>query len=261
MRIHPDPDGWHRRRRNEQRRPAARAARGRRGRRARRWLLVAALLVAAAGTVPVVAVRFVDPPRTAFMLATGLTALREDHETLHLDYRWRDLAAISPWMGLAVIAAEDQKFPTHNGFDVEAIGEALEAHRAGARLRGASTLSQQLAKNLFLWSGRSWLRKGLEAWYTFALEAVVPKRRLLELYLNVAEFGHGVYGVEAAAQRYFGTAATGLDPSRAALLATVLPAPRTRSVLAPDAGMRARQQWIVRQMRQLGGLAYLDRLR
>lgn len=139
---------------------------------------------------------------------------------------WVSMDEISPWMGLAVIAAEDQKFPEHWGFDVSAIEKAL-AHneRNENRIRGASTLSQQTAKNLFLWDGRSWVRKGLEAGLTLGMETVWSKKRILTVYLNIAEFGDGVFGVEAAAQRYFHKPASRLSLSEAALLAAVLPNP------------------------------------
>jgi len=210
--------------------------------------------------LPVAVLRVVDPPVTAFMLAARVAAWQQGDAEFVLDYRPRRLGAISPWVALAVIAAEDQKFPDHHGFDLDAIGEAIEAHRDGDRLRGASTLSQQVAKNLFLWSGRSWLRKGLEVGYTVLLEALLDKRRILELHLNIAEFGPGIYGVEAAAQHYFGRGASALDRRQAALLATALPNPRRHRLEAPDQTMLARQAWILRQMRNLGGIAWLARL-
>lgn len=201
-----------------------------------------------------------DPPRTAFMIAATQAALARGERDFVLDYRPRALAAISPWVALAVITGEDQKFPEHRGFDLEAIQSALDAHREGARLRGASTLTQQVAKNLFLWSGRSWLRKGLEVWYTLMLETLLSKRRILELHLNIAEYGPGVYGVEAAAQRYFACSAANLDRHQAALLATALPNPLRYRLARPDATMRQRQAWILRHMQRLGGLAYLERI-
>ncbi|WP_275262695.1 monofunctional biosynthetic peptidoglycan transglycosylase [Citrobacter freundii] len=165
---------------------------------------------------------------------------------------------ISPWMGLAVIAAEDQKFPEHWGFDVSAIEKAL-AHneRNENRIRGASTLSQQTAKNLFLWDGRSWVRKGLEAGLTLGMETVWSKKRILTVYLNIAEFGDGVFGVEAAAQRYFHKPASRLSLSEAALLAAVLPNPLRFKANAPSGYVRSRQAWIMRQMRQLGGESFM----
>lgn len=171
---------------------------------------------------------------------------------------WVSMDEISPWMGLAVIAAEDQKFPDHWGFDVSAIEKAL-AHneRNENRIRGASTLSQQTAKNLFLWDGRSWVRKGLEAGLTLGMETVWSKKRILAVYLNVAEFGDGIFGVEAAAQRYFHKPASRLSMSEAALLAAVLPNPLRFKANAPSGYVRSRQAWIMRQMRQLGGESFM----
>ncbi|QMA16563.1 monofunctional biosynthetic peptidoglycan transglycosylase [Citrobacter sp. RHBSTW-00053] len=171
---------------------------------------------------------------------------------------WVSMDEISPWMGLAVIAAEDQKFPELWGFDVSAIEKAL-AHneRNENRIRGASTLSQQTAKNLFLWDGRSWVRKGLEAGLTLGMETVWSKKRILTVYLNIAEFGDGVFGVEAAAQRYFHKPASRLSLSEAALLAAVLPNPLRFKANAPSGYVRSRQAWIMRQMRQLGGESFM----
>ena len=172
---------------------------------------------------------------------------------------WVGMDEISPWMGLAVIAAEDQKFPEHWGFDVTAIEKAL-AHneRNENRIRGASTLSQQTAKNLFLWDGRSWLRKGLEAGLTVGIETVWSKKRILTVYLNIAEFGEGTFGVEAASQRYFHKPASKLTASEAALLAAVLPNPIRFRADAPSGYVRSRQAWILRQMRQLGGEGFMQ---
>lgn len=173
---------------------------------------------------------------------------------------WVSMDEISPWMGLAVIAAEDQTFPDHWGFDVAAIEKALSHNeRNENRIRGASTLSQQTVKNLFLWDGRSWLRKGLEAGLTVGVETVWSKKRILTVYLNIAEFGDGVFGVEAAAQRYFGKPASRLTQSEAALLAAVLPNPLRFKVIAPTGYVRSRQAWILRQMRQLGGESFMTR--
>jgi len=171
---------------------------------------------------------------------------------------WVSMDEISPWMGLAVIAAEDQKFPDHWGFDISSIEKAL-AHneRNENRVRGASTLSQQTAKNLFLWDGRSWVRKGLEAGLTLGMETVWSKKRILTVYLNIAEFGDGVFGVEAAAQRYFHKPASRLTISEAALLAAVLPNPIRFKANAPSGYVHSRQAWIMRQMRQLGGEAFM----
>ncbi|MBP2196254.1 MULTISPECIES: monofunctional biosynthetic peptidoglycan transglycosylase [Pantoea] len=171
---------------------------------------------------------------------------------------WVSMDQISPWMALAVIASEDQKFPVHWGFDVQAIQSVLD-NEGDERMRGASTLSQQTAKNLFLWDGRSWVRKGLEAGLTVGIETVWTKRRILTVYLNIAELGNGVFGVEEASQRYFHKPASRLTMSEAALLAAVLPNPIRFRADAPSGYIRQRQQWIMRQMRQLGGEGFLNR--
>jgi monofunctional glycosyltransferase len=221
--------------------------------RALGWSCVALL---AASVLPVLLLRWLDPPGSAFMLARRVEAVRAGERDFVLRHRWVDADAISPQLPIALVAAEDQKFPSHNGFDVEAIRDALDERRDGGS-RGASTISQQVAKNLFLWSGRSWLRKAAEAWYTVLIEALWPKARIIEVYANIAEFGDGVYGVEAAAQVFFGKSAARLSASESALLAAVLPNPRVLRVAAPSAYVRRRQAWIVRQARQLGGPAYL----
>ncbi len=198
-------------------------------------------------------------PFSAVMLERQVSAWfsGDFHYVAHSD--WVGMDKISPWMGLAVIAAEDQKFPDHWGFDVPAIEKAL-AHneRNENRIRGASTLSQQTAKNLFLWDGRSWLRKGLEVGLTVGIETVWSKKRILTVYLNIAEFGDGIFGVEAAAQRYFHKPASRLTPAEAALLAAVLPNPIRFRADAPSGYVRSRQAWILRQMRQLGGEGFMQ---
>jgi len=200
---------------------------------------------------------FLPVPFSAVMAERQIGAwLRGDFSYIaHSDWVGHD--DISPWMGLAVIASEDQKFPTHWGFDVAAIESVLDNN--DSRMRGASTLSQQTAKNLFLWDGRSWVRKGLEAGLTVGIETVWTKRRILTVYLNIAEFGPGIFGIEAASQRYFHKPASRLTAADAALLAAVLPNPIRYRAAAPSGYVRARQQWILRQMRQLGGEGFLQR--
>lgn len=200
---------------------------------------------------------FLPVPFSAVMAERQIGAwLRGDFSYVaHSDWVGHD--EISPWMGLAVIASEDQKFPTHWGFDMAAIESVLD--KKESQMRGASTLSQQTAKNLFLWDGRSWLRKGLEAGLTVGIETVWTKRRILTVYLNIAEFGPGVFGVEAASQRYFHKPASRLTAADAALLAAVLPNPIRYRAAAPSGYVRERQQWIMRQMRQLGGEGFLAR--
>jgi monofunctional biosynthetic peptidoglycan transglycosylase len=162
---------------------------------------------------------------------------------------------------VAVIASEDQNFPAHYGFDLKSINDALTERQSGGRVRGASTISQQVAKNLFLWPAQSWLRKGLEAYFTVLIETLWPKQRILEVYLNVAEFGRGVFGVGAASDIYFHKRASRLSAYDAALLAAVLPSPKKMRVNAPSNYVRSRQQWILGQMRGLGGTALLKELR
>jgi monofunctional biosynthetic peptidoglycan transglycosylase len=232
-----------------QRKPTATARR--RGWRRVLRVAAAALLAFVLGSVALVGLfGLVDPPTSAFMLAHRL----ETGEAA--DQRWRDLEAVSPRLALAVVAAEDQKFPRHHGFDLDAIGSAWRSRGTDGPARGASTITQQVAKNLFLWSGRSWVRKGLEAWFTLLIETLWSKRRILEVYLNLAEFGPGIYGAEAAAQRHFGRPASALDRRQAARLAAVLPSPRNYSVARPSRYVLGRVRWIERQMGQLGD-AYL----
>ncbi|HPA02333.1 MAG TPA: monofunctional biosynthetic peptidoglycan transglycosylase [Chiayiivirga sp.] len=225
----------------------------RRGWRRAAWALV---LLVLASLAPVLLLRFVDPPTSAFMLARQWEMRAEPG--FRLRHEWIDLDAMSPAVPIALVAAEDQKFPQHHGFDVDAISGVVAARGQRAYLRGASTISQQAAKNLFLWSGRSWLRKGVEAYYTLAIELLWPKRRILEVYANLAEFGDGIYGVQAASRHYFGRDAAQLDPQQAALLAAVLPNPRRLRVEAPSAYLLRRRAWIARQVRQLGGASWLE---
>ena len=167
---------------------------------------------------------------------------------------------ISPWMPLAVVASEDQRFPFHLGVDFEAIRKAVSEYKAGEGLRGASTITQQTAKNLFLWNGRSFVRKALEAVLALGIDGLWPKERVLEVYLNIAEFGPGIYGVEAASQIYFGKPARQLSQTQAARLAAVLPNPKMLSVTSPSAYVQERVVWIQQQMNQLSGLRYLEQL-
>ncbi|AST71015.1 monofunctional biosynthetic peptidoglycan transglycosylase [Kosakonia cowanii] len=202
---------------------------------------------------------FLPVPFSAVMVERQLSAWLSGDFSYVAHSDWVSMDEISPWMALAVVAAEDQRFPDHWGLDVEAIEKALshnEKHEN--RIRGASTLSQQTVKNLFLWDGKSWLRKGLEAGLTVTTEAVWTKRRILTVYLNIAEFGDGIFGVEEASQRYFHKPASRLTMSEAALLAAVLPNPIRYKAAAPSGYVRNRQAWIMRQMQQLGGEGFLQ---
>jgi monofunctional biosynthetic peptidoglycan transglycosylase len=224
--------------------------------------VVAVFLVTA---IPVVALRWMDPWYSAFMLDAALDASRAGKQRYQTDFRWRDLEQISPHAAVAVIAAEDQFFPFHTGFDFKSIRDAVrsnekQAKRKRPKVRGASTISQQVAKNLFLWSGRSYARKGLEAYFTLLIELTWPKERILEVYLNIAQFGDGIYGVEAAGQRFYRLPAKKLGRYEAATLAAVLPNPITFKVNAPSAYVTKRRDFILDQMRRLGGPNYLDML-
>jgi len=164
----------------------------------------------------------------------------------------RMLEEMTRAMPLAVISSEDQRFMTHHGFAWEQIQRAMEKNKKGKRIKGASTISQQTAKNVFLWPGRNYVRKGLEAWFTVLIELLWTKERILEVYLNVAEMGTGVFGAEAAAQRCFGTPARKLTPAQAALITATLPSPRRFSCTRPSGYLQSRQQWVLRQMRNVG---------
>jgi monofunctional biosynthetic peptidoglycan transglycosylase len=213
-------------------------------------LALVAWIVVTIGAV--VAFRWIDPPTTAFMLRDRVYALASREAGYRFRHEWRDWSQISPQAALAVVAAEDQLFPQHYGFDFRQIDKALQDRERGRRVRGASTITQQVAKNLFLWSGQSWLRKGLEAGITVVIELTWSKQRILEVYLNVAEFGRGTWGVQAAAQRFFHKDAGRLNRPEAALLAAVLPNPLRYRVDAPSPYVRHRQRWIEAQMRGLG---------
>lgn len=219
------------------------------------WLLVVFLGLVALVLVLMLIFRFINPPTTAFMVAHKLANPEQ-----RIAQEWVSLDAISPWMPLAVVASEDQRFLQHRGLDLDAIRDAVDSYRRGGNLRGASTITQQTAKNLFLWEGRHFSRKLLEAGLATGLETIWSKARIMEVYLNVAEFGEGVYGVEAASQQFFGISARQLGPEQAALLASVLPSPKRMKVEAPSAYMWERVRWIRRQMNQLGGLDWVRRL-
>jgi monofunctional glycosyltransferase len=229
--------------------------------RLRRWLLLAIVAWLVLTVVPVLLLRWIPPVTSAYMLEARLEALGTGQRGYRTDYQWVSLERISPHAAIAVIASEDQTFPFNYGFDLQSIRGAVRAAQRGRRLRGASTISQQVARNLFLWPGRSFVRKGIEAYFTVLLEALWPKERILEVYLNVAQFGQGIYGVEAAARRFYHEPAARLSASQAALLAAVLPNPVHWHVDRPGRFVAWKQQWILAQMRNLGGAAYLREVR
>lgn len=196
--------------------------------------------------VYIIVLRWVNPPITI----TQLTNWVEGHG-LKRDYV--DFDAMSPNIRLAVMASEDQLFPDHNGFDIKSIKKALESNKKSKRIRGASTISQQVAKNVFLWQGRSWFRKGLEVYFTFMIELLWSKERILEMYLNVSEMGTGIFGVEAAAQKYFKKPASKLTRTEAARIAAVLPNPKKYKAEPASPYVARRTSWILNQMNNLQG--------
>jgi len=218
------------------------------------------LLLFIISLIPVMTLRWVDPPVSSFMLQRQWQANKQENEVFQLHYQWVDFHQISPELVLSVIASEDQKFLDHHGFDLESIKQVIKSRGDGGIKRGASTITQQLAKNLFLWPGRSWLRKGLEAYYTIWLEVFLSKQRILELYLNLAEFGDGVYGAQAAASQLYHIPSIGLNRDQSAALAARLPAPKKYRINPPDAHILRRSAWIKQQIIQLGEHRLMDKL-
>ncbi|TAM92039.1 MAG: monofunctional biosynthetic peptidoglycan transglycosylase [Rhodanobacteraceae bacterium] len=228
--------------------------------RARRWLRTLSWLVltfVAATWLPVLILRFVPPVTSAYMLERSASQMWRGNHGFTIRYHWVPWDRIAPAAPLAMVAGEDQTFPFNHGFDVASIRSAIDVAEAGGRLRGASTISQQTARNLFLWSGGGFFRKGLEAYFTVLIDLTWPKRRVLEVYANIAELGDGIYGVEAASQAWFHEPAARLSAHQAALLAAVLPNPRGWHAGRPSAYVQRRAEWIEQQMRQLGGTAYV----
>lgn len=218
------------------------------------WVLLAIVVVLFLVTwIPVLVARWADPPTSAYMLET---AVGTDDPIKHT---WVNYDDIAPVMRLAVVASEDQTFPYNHGFDVHAIRQAIKHNESNADKRGASTITQQTARNLFLWPGGGYFRKGVEAWFTVLIDLDWPKWRVLEVYLNVAQFGPTTFGVEAAAEHYFGKHASRLTAPEAALLAATLPNPQDFDPAHPSTYLIQRQQWILTQMKHLGP-HYLDSL-
>ena len=234
--------------------------RGRVAVRLLKWFLVVLLAWLLLTATPVLLLRWLRPLTSAVMLEAAAQAWAAQDHGYRTDFEWVSLEQISPHAAIAVIASEDQLFPFHAGFDFDSIRDAVRESERGRRLRGASTISQQVAKNLFLWSRHSLVRKGLEAYFTVLIEALWPKERILEMYLNVAQFGNGVYGVQAAAERFWHKPARRLTSADAALLAAVLPNPLRLHADRPSRYVLSRRDWILDQMRMLGGPEYLRAL-
>jgi monofunctional biosynthetic peptidoglycan transglycosylase len=204
------------------------------------------------------AFRWLPVPTSAFIVQHNIQVALGQRNVDYVHYEWKAFTKISPQLALAVIAAEDQRFPYHAGIDFRAIRAALKASRG--KPRGASTITQQVVKNLFLWEKRSYFRKGLEAVLAMMLELVWSKERILEVYLNIAQFGKQEYGVAAASEKLLKADAAHLSRRQAALLAGVLPSPSIMRVDKPNSRLKKRQRWIERQMKQLGGVRYLQNL-
>lgn len=217
------------------------------------WKLLRVLLLLFFGSsiCAVILFRFVPVPVTPLMIIRAVnpqgTDTQKERER-HWQHQWVSYDEISSWMPRAVVASEDGRFYEHHGFDFKEIQNAIDEGKAGKRQRGASTISQQTAKNVFLWPGHSWVRKGLEAYFTVLIELFWPKERIMEVYLNSIEMGAGIYGVEAASQHYFGCTAKELSKPRAALIALCLPSPLKRDPAHPSSYMRRRQRTIMRYM-------------
>lgn len=197
--------------------------------------------------------RWVNPPITMVMADRWITST----EDFQLRKTWLSWDEMPKHAALAVVTSEDQKFPLHSGFDLKAIQQALKERERRGGLRGASTISQQVAKNMYLWTGRSWFRKGLEVWFTLLIELSWSKQRILEIYLNIAEWGPGVFGLEAASQYHFGRSAANLTPMQAALLASSLPSPLNYNPARPAQHLHKRAEWNLQQQRRLGGVQWL----
>ncbi|MBR6698463.1 MAG: monofunctional biosynthetic peptidoglycan transglycosylase [Bacteroidaceae bacterium] len=222
-------------------------------RRTVRWVL---FLFFAGSVLSVLAYRWIPVKVTPLMLIRCCQQMRRG-EKIRLRHHWVDMeGGMAPDMALAVVASEDQRFLTHRGFDFEAISKAWEERQSGKRRRGASTISQQTAKNVFLWPGGGWFRKGLEAYFTILIELLWDKHRIMEVYLNVIETGDGIYGVDAVAWQHFGRGADRLTRANSALIAATLPNPLRFSSREPSHYMLKRQTQIMREMRNLGKLKW-----
>jgi len=203
----------------------------------------------------IIVLRWVNPPSTSFMLQQDWESLQTDRYSLRDHWvEYEDMPNHSAW---AVVASEDQLFWGHNGFDFESIHEAWDDRQEGIRSRGASSITQQVAKNLYLWPAESFVRKGVEAGITVMIEVFWPKERIIEVYLNIAEFGPGVFGIGKASDQFFGLQASQIEPDMSARLAAVLPNPKRMRVNPPSPFAKERSRWILQQMTHLSGIAYV----
>jgi len=221
-----------------------------------KWILKLAILFFVISVLLVFAMRWINPITSSIMIQRQIAGLLDGEFEL-VKYHWVSYDDVSKYMPIAIVAAEDQNFPNHFGFDFKQIEKALKENKRGRRIRGASTISQQVAKNLFLWEGKSFVRKGVEAYFTLLIELLWDKERILEVHMNIAEMGDKIFGVGTASVAYFKIPAAKLSIRQAALLAAVLPNPKKYSAVKPTGYVRGRQNWIVRQINSLGGPEYL----
>ena len=224
-----------------------------------KWILKLAILFFVISVLLVFAMRWINPVTSSIMIQRQIAGFFSGEFEL-IQYHWVSYDDVSKYMPIAIVAAEDQNFPNHFGFDFKQIEKALKENKRGRRVRGASTITQQVAKNLFLWEGKSFVRKGIEAYFTLLIELLWDKERILEVHMNVAEMGNKIFGVGTASVAYFKIPASKLSIRQSALLAAVLPNPKKYSAIKPSGYVRGRQNWIVRQINSLGGADYLKDL-
>jgi monofunctional biosynthetic peptidoglycan transglycosylase len=222
-----------------------------------KWILRIAIIFFVASVLIVFSMRWINPVTSSIMIQRQISSFIHGKFEL-VKYHWVDYDDVSKYMPIAIVAAEDQNFPNHFGFDFKQIEKAMKQNKKGKRIRGASTISQQVAKNLFLWEGKSFIRKGIEAYFTILIEFLWDKKRILEVHMNIAEFGENVFGVGIASLVYYKIPPSKLSISQAALLAAVLPNPLRYSVAKPSGYVKGRQNWIISQINSLGGPDYLN---
>jgi monofunctional biosynthetic peptidoglycan transglycosylase len=221
-----------------------------------KWILKFAIIFFILTVLLVFVMRWINPVTSSIMVQRQISGFISGDFDL-VKYRWVNYDDVSKYVPIAFVAAEDQNFPNHFGFDFKQIEKALKENKRGKRIRGASTITQQVAKNLFLWEGKSFLRKGIEAYFTILIELLWDKKRILEVHINIVELGKDIFGVGVASLAYFKKPPSKLTLSQAALLAAVLPNPIKYSVIKPSGYVRGRQNWIIRQINSLGGPEYL----
>lgn len=234
---------------------AKKKSKGSWGKRIIQWSWKIALSLFLISVFFVALFRFVNPPITSLMVIKAMEK-KKDGSRFGINKDWVRIEEMSPYLIQAVVASEDNRFLDHNGFDIKAIRKAQEDNLKGKRLRGASTISMQTAKNVFLWPQRNFVRKGLEAYFTVLIELIWGKKRIMEVYLNVIETGMGLYGVEMACQQYFGRPASKVDRYQASLIAAILPNPRKWNPARPTSYLRERQQWIMWNMGNVGPISF-----